>query len=253
MKDLTTKHRFNFTTFQHIMSALPYFFEPSIEASITHFALSELTSKHCIQVLRMRAGESLHLTDGVGNLYTASIVEPDKKNTVVKIDTVVHTPRPQKNVCIAIGLLKNTGRFEWFLEKATEMGVTKIVPLICERSERSNLKQDRMQGVLVAALIQSKQTWLPVLTEPLTVAAFIKEHPSEQKLIAHCEESNKTELKDIANSNDTSILIGPEGDFTPTEIETALSANYSPVSLGSTRLRTETAGMVAAALLIYKN
>ncbi|MBU6261525.1 MAG: 16S rRNA (uracil(1498)-N(3))-methyltransferase [Bacteroidetes bacterium] len=235
------------------MSALPYFFEPSIEASITHFALSELTSKHCIQVLRMRAGESLHLTDGVGNLYTASIVEPDKKNTVVKIDTVVHTPRPQKNVCIAIGLLKNTGRFEWFLEKATEMGVTKIVPLICERSERSNLKQDRMQGVLVAALIQSKQTWLPVLTEPLTVAAFIKEHPSEQKLIAHCEESNKTELKDIANSNDTSILIGPEGDFTPTEIETALSANYSPVSLGSTRLRTETAGMVAAALLIYKN
>lgn len=235
------------------MSALPYFFEPSIEASITHFALSELTSKHCIQVLRMRAGESLHLTDGVGNLYTASIVEPDKKNTVVKIDTVVHTPRPQKNVCIAIGLLKNTGRFEWFLEKATEMGVTKIVPLICERSERSNLKQDRMQGVLVAALIQSKQTWLPVLTEPLTVAAFIKEHPSEQKLIAHCEESNKTELKDIANSNDTSILIGPEGDFTPTEIETALSANYSPVSLGNTRLRTETAGMVAAALLIYKN
>lgn len=235
------------------MSALPYFFEPSIEASITHFALSELTSKHCIQVLRMRAGESLHLTDGVGNLYTASIVEPDKKNTVVKIDTVVHTPRPQKNVCIAIGLLKNTGRFEWFLEKATEMGVTKIVPLICERSERSKLKQDRMQGVLIAALIQSKQTWLPVLTEPLTVAAFIKEHPSEQKLIAHCEESNKTELKDIANSNDTSILIGPEGDFTPTEIETALSANYSPVSLGNTRLRTETAGMVAAALLIYKN
>lgn len=235
------------------MSALPYFFEPSIEASSTHFALSELTSKHCIQVLRMRAGESLHLTDGVGNLYTASIVEPDKKNTVVKIDTVVHTPRPQKNVCIAIGLLKNTGRFEWFLEKATEMGVTKIVPLICERSERSNLKQDRMQGVLVAALIQSKQTWLPVLTGPLTVAAFIKEHPSDQKLIAHCEESNKTELKDIANSNDTSILIGPEGDFTPTEIETALSANYSPVSLGNTRLRTETAGMVAAALLIYKN
>lgn len=235
------------------MSALPYFFEPSIEASSTHFALSELTSKHCIQVLRMRAGESLHLTDGVGNLYTASIVEPDKKNTVVKIDTVVHTPRPQKNVCIAIGLLKNTGRFEWFLEKATEMGVTKIVPLICERSERSNLKQDRMQGVLVAALIQSKQTWLPVLTEPLTVAAFIKEHPSEQKLIAHCVERNKTELKDIANSNDTSILIGPEGDFTPTEIETALSANYSPVSLGNTRLRTETAGMVAAALLIYKN
>jgi 16S rRNA (uracil1498-N3)-methyltransferase len=235
------------------MSALPYFFEPTVKTSSTHFELSELTSKHCVQVLRMRAGESLHLTDGTGNLYTASIVEPDKKKTVVKIDSLVHTPRPIKNVCIAIGLLKNTGRFEWFLEKATEMGVSKIVPLICERSERSNLKQERMHSVLVAALIQSKQTWLPMLTEPLSVAAFIKEHPAAQGLIAHCEEGNKTELKDIATHNDTSILIGPEGDFTETEIETALSAHYVPVSLGSTRLRTETAGMVAAALLLYKN
>jgi len=229
------------------MSALPYFFEPSIDVSNTHFELSEVTSKHCIQVLRMRGGESLHLTDGIGNLYTASIVEPDKKKTVVKIDSVVHTPAPTKNVCIAIGLLKNTGRFEWFLEKATEMGVTKIVPLICERSERSNLKGERMMGVLVAALIQSKQTWLPVLSEPITVAHFIDKHPTSQKLIAHCEEGNKTELKDIVHSNDTSILIGPEGDFTADEIEAALSANYIPVSLGSTRLRTETAGMVAAA------
>jgi 16S rRNA (uracil1498-N3)-methyltransferase len=235
------------------MSALPYFFEPSIQQTSTHFELSEVTSKHCAQVLRMRAGQSLHLTDGIGNLYTASIVEPDKKKTVVKIDSVVHTPAPLKKVCIAIGLLKNTSRFEWFLEKATEMGVTKIIPLICERSERSNLKQERMQGVLVAALIQSKQTWLPILTEPLSVAAFIKEHPATQQLIAHCEDSNKTELKDTPTNNDTSILIGPEGDFTPSEIEVALAANYLPVSLGNTRLRTETAAMVATALLIYKN
>jgi len=235
------------------MSALPYFFEPSIEASNTHFELSELTSKHCIQVLRMRANESMHLTDGIGNLYTASIVEPDKKKTVVKIDSVEHTPAPTKNVCIAIGLLKNTGRFEWFLEKATEMGVTKIVPLICERSERSNLKGERMWGVLVAALIQSKQTWLPNLSEPITVAQFIDKHPTSQKLIAHCEDGNKTALMDIPKNSDTSILIGPEGDFTAHEIEAALSANYSPVSLGNTRLRTETAAMLAAALLLYKN
>ena len=235
------------------MSALPYFYEPSIQKNNTHFELSEVTSKHCIQVLRMRAGESLHLTDGIGNLYTASIVEPDKKKTVVKIELVVHTPAPTKNVCIAIGLLKNTGRFEWFLEKATEMGVTKIVPLICERSERSNLKEERMRGVLVAALIQSKQTWLPILTEPLSVAAFIKKHPAAQGLIAHCEDGNKTTLNEVPNSNDCSILIGPEGDFTPSEIEAALAANYLPVSLGNTRLRTETAGMVAAALLVFKN
>jgi 16S rRNA (uracil1498-N3)-methyltransferase len=235
------------------MSALPYFFEPTIQQTSTHFELSEVTSKHCIQVLRMRAGENIHITDGTGNLYTASIVAPDKKKTVVKIESVVHTPASEKNVCIAIGLLKNTSRFEWFLEKATEMGVTKIVPLICERSERSNLKQYRMQGVLVAALIQSKQTWLPVLTEPLSVAAFLKQHPAAQGLIAHCEEGNKIELKDAPNSNDCSILIGPEGDFTPAEIEAALAANYLPVSLGNTRLRTETAGMVATALLVFKN
>ena len=94
---------------------------------------------------------------------------------------------------------------------------------------------------------------MPILTEPLSVAAFIKEHPAAQQIIAHCEEGNKIELKDATNSNDTSILIGPEGDFTDSEIEAALSANYLPVSLGNTRLRTETAGMVAAALLIYKN
>jgi 16S rRNA (uracil1498-N3)-methyltransferase len=133
------------------------------------------------------------------------------------------------------------------------MGVTKIVPLICERSERSNLKGERMQGVVVAALIQSKQTWLPVLSEPITVAQFIDKHPSDQKLIAHCEEGNKTALIDAHNSKDCSILIGPEGDFTPSEIEAALAAKYLPVSLGETRLRTETAGMVAAALLVFKN
>jgi 16S rRNA (uracil1498-N3)-methyltransferase len=229
------------------MSALPYFYEPSIQKNNTHFELSDSTSKHCIQVLRMRAGESLHLTDGIGNLYTASIVEADKKKSVVQIVSVV------QKVCIAIGLLKNTGRFEWFLEKATEMGVTKIVPLICERSERSNLKGERMMGVVVAALIQSKQTWLPVLSEPITVAQFIDKHPSDQKLIAHCEESNKTALTNIPNSSDSSILIGPEGDFTESEIALAIAAKYTPVSLGETRLRTETAGMVAAALLLYKN
>ena len=215
------------------MLALPYFYEPSIQKNNTHFELSEVTSKHCIQVLRMRAGESLHLTDGIGNLYTASIVEPDKKKTVVKIELVVHTPAPTKNVCIAIGLLKNTSRFEWFLEKATEMGVTKIVPLICERSERSNLKGERMMGVLVAALIQSKQTWLPVLSEPITVAQFIDKHPTSQKLIAHCEESHKIELKDITNSNDTSILIGPEGDFSQKEIEKALENGYKTITFNS--------------------
>ncbi len=235
------------------MSALPYFFEPSIQQTSTHFELSELTSKHCIQVLRMRACESLHLTDGAGNLYTASIVEPDKKKTVVKVELVERKPAPLNNVCIAIGLLKNTSRFEWFLEKATEMGVTKIVPLICERSERISVKQERMQGVIIAALLQSKQTWLPVLTGPLTVAQFIEKYPATEQLIAHCEPGIKKYLHEVTVSNHTNILIGPEGDFTPAEIAAATAAKYKHVSLGETRLRTETAGMVAAALLLFKN
>jgi len=110
-----------------------------------------------------------------------------------------------------------------------------------------------MQGVVVAALIQSKQTWLPLLSEPITVAQFINNHPAAQMLIAHCEAGNKSALKDIPDCSDTSILIGPEGDFTPSEITLAIDAKYKPVSLGETRLRTETAGMVAAALLLYKN
>ncbi len=228
---------------------LPYFYEPTINASNALFTLSEETSKHCIQVLRMKADEQLQLTDGKGNLFTAFIVQPDKKHCTVNITETSNFKPPTLNLSIAISLLKNTTRFEWFLEKATEIGISEIVPLICKRTERQHFRFDRMNNILVAAMLQSRQTYLPVMPEPIAFADIFKTANHETKLIAHCEEDKKTAIQQLALSNNIQILIGPEGDFTPDEIQLALAQNYQPVTLGNTRLRTETAGVVAATLL----
>jgi 16S rRNA (uracil1498-N3)-methyltransferase len=191
----------------------------------------------------------------VGTLVTAVISTAHKKNCVVKVQHKSYKEQGTKRTTIAISLVKNASRFEWFLEKATEIGVTEIIPLICERTERQYFRYERMKGILVSAMLQSQQVWLPVLSEPvkfenLTIAEF----ENSVKLIAHCEETNKQPFSNfqISSSSNYIILIGPEGDFTPAEIELALQNNFQPVSLGETRLRTETAGMVAATLLCIK-
>lgn len=229
--------------------ALPYFFEPTVAKSKALFELSEETSKHCIQVLRMRSGELLQLTNGRGGLYTASIAHEDKRHCTVTIESELQTPAPQKKISIAISLLKNTSRFEWFLEKATEIGITEIMPVICTRTEHARFRFDRMQQILIAAMLQSQQSWLPVLHEPVKLPALMKEAAQEQKFIAHCEENPKTPLHTIVPGASVLILIGPEGDFTPQEIELAQEYLFIPVTLGNTRLRTETAGIVAGTLL----
>lgn len=229
--------------------SLPYFFEPSVSFTSTHFQLSEETSKHCIQVLRMKSGEALELTNGKGGLYTASIAQEDKRHCTVVIEKETIIPAPEKQISIAISLLKNANRFEWFLEKATEIGVTEITPLICTRTEHSRFRFDRMQQILVAAMLQSQQSWLPVLHEPVKLASCIAAATQTQKLIAHCEKNNKTLLAGIKTENNSLLLIGPEGDFTSQEITMALDKGFEPVSLGNTRLRTETAGIVGATLL----
>ncbi len=229
--------------------ALPYFFEPSVTFTSTHFQLSEETSKHCIQVLRMKSGEPLELTNGKGGLYTARITQEDKRHCTVILEKENLIPAPQKQISIAISLLKNTSRFEWFLEKATEIGVTEIIPLICARTEHTRFRFDRMQQILIAAMLQSQQSWLPILHEPVKLTSYITEAAQTQKLIAHCEENQKISLAGITTTNNSLLLIGPEGDFTPQEITLALDKGFKPVSLGNTRLRTETAGIVGATLL----
>lgn len=239
--------------------ALPYFYEKDIDKN-EHFILSEETSKHCVQVLRMKIGERLNITDGVGSVYTSVITEIDKRNCVIKIEEKKFQPKPVKQISIAISLLKNATRFEWFLEKATEIGVSKIVPLICQRTERQHFRFDRMNKILISAMLQSQQTWLPQMPEPqafeqyLLQSAISSSHlPAGQagkKLIAHCTEDEKIELKFFSSENNAQIFIGPEGDFTNEEISLALQNNFIAVSLGNTRLRTETAGIVAATVLM---
>ncbi len=229
---------------------LPYFYQKDIDTTKSQLVLSEETSKHCVQVLRMKEGEQLQLTNGIGDLLTAEIIAANKKNCIVKIIQATNRQPQTKRISIAISLLKNASRFEWFLEKATEIGVVEIIPVISKRTERQHFRFDRMNSILIAAMLQSQQTFLPILHEPVLYNEIFKSSNYATKLIAHCEEDKKVDIKDIAIRNNTQILIGPEGDFTPDEIALALQHNYQPVTLGNTRLRTETAGIVAATLLV---
>jgi 16S rRNA (uracil1498-N3)-methyltransferase len=233
--------------------ALPFFYTTILSTINSFLTLNEESSKHIVQVLRMNSGEALQLTDGKGNISHAIIETPHKKNCVVKITANQYQQPPTQNT-IAISLTKNTSRFEWFLEKAAELGITQIVPLLCERTERSHLRVERMQTILISALLQSQQSWLPVLQEPTLYKNYIQETATANCFIAHCVDSDKKELPYYLKTTEApaTICIGPEGDFTPGEIELALAKGWLPVSLGNTRLRTETAGMTAAVLLTHR-
>jgi 16S rRNA (uracil1498-N3)-methyltransferase len=223
-----------------------YISEPVTQPLIT---LSEETSKHVVQVLRMKTADEVNLSDGNGTLYQTAIVDAHKKSCTVRVLNTKYEERKIKEVSIGISLLKNTSRFEWFLEKATEIGVSEIIPLLCDRTEKHQFRFERMNNILISAMLQSQQYWLPKLHQPLAFDQAISSLSSEVKLIAHCENEQKKDVKDYSNSSSTQILIGPEGDFSREEISAALRLNYHPVTLGQTRLRTETAGVVAAAIL----
>lgn len=236
---------------------LPFFYKEDIDSAAKQVLLDEDTSKHIVQVLRMKIGEPLQLTNGKGNLFTCEIADDNRKKCVVVVKEKSDIEKSQSAITIAISLIKNNSRFEWFLEKATEIGVTEIIPLVCERTEKTAFKFERMKSILVSAMLQSQQCWLPVLHEPVKYASFVADKSAgTEKYIAHCEdESNKQSLANKLNNQATNklILIGPEGDFTKGEIDAALKNNFVPVSLGQTRLRTETAGIVAATLLCMAN
>lgn len=231
--------------------ALPFFYKKDIESTDTIVVLDEDTSKHVVQVLRMENDEKVKLTDGKGNIFVGEITDNHRKRCTVSVLETVKIKDQRSKISIAISPVKNNSRFEWFLEKATEIGVSEIIPLICERTEKQQLKTERLNGILISAMLQSQQAWLPVLQEPQKYRDFLDENRDNRisKFIAHCEEDKKKLLSEITESNNPLILVGPEGDFTHKEIELALQYNFEPVSLGETRLRTETAGMVAAVLL----
>jgi 16S rRNA (uracil1498-N3)-methyltransferase len=229
--------------------AAPFFFEENLPLS-NDFILSEETSKHVSQVLRMKEGEEIRVTNGKGQTIIAEIILPDKKKTKVKTIRKVFSESPKSKISIAISLIKSTNRFEWFAEKATEIGVSAIIPMVCKRSEKTHFRKERIRSILISAMLQSQQSWLPELSEPVKFSDLLKNEQKEQKFIAHCLPEDKKELKDLLTKAISKIiLIGPEGDFTEEEIQEAIQQDYLPVSLGDTRLRSETAGIVAAVLL----
>ena len=233
--------------------SLAFFYIASYDPSQNNITLDEHTSRHIVQVLRMKKGEKLHLTDGKGNLATGEIVDDHKKHCNVKIIDSRFTERDSRKIIIAISLLKHSNRFEWFLEKATELGIHEIIPLICERTEKQKFREDRVQHILVSAMLQSQQCWLPLLHKPVDYELVFRQEEiirASQKFIAHCIPDQKRNLADLVNETLPSqiILIGPEGDFTAEEVQLAIQNHFDAVSLGNTRLRAETAGVVAAAI-----
>lgn len=229
---------------------IPYFFLPDLNPDDEYFVLNEETSKHVVQVLRMQNGESVKLTNGKGLLLTAIIVDNHKKHCKVQKTEALHVPPSSKNNAIAISLLKNPSRLEWFLEKAAELGIRHIIPLKCKRTEKQHFRTDRMQGILISAMLQSQQSTLCTLSEPMTMEMLVKDCHFKNKYIAHCEANEEKILLSAGDVHEHDlVLIGPEGDFTSEEIRLALDHGFKPISLGDTRLRTETAAMTAAVLL----
>lgn len=221
------------------------FYTPDISG--TTYTLDETESKHCIRVLRLEKGDEITLVDGRGGFYMARIDDPNPKRcTVAVVKSEQNYGERRFQVHIAIAPTKNIERIEWFLEKATEIGIKRVIPLLCRYSERKEIKNERLEKVMVSAMKQSLKAYLPQLDVLTKFKDLINQPFDGQKFIAHCEEQHRDLLKNLVVPNQNYlILIGPEGDFSTDEIEMALNAGFRPVSLGDSRLRTETAGVVA--------
>jgi len=221
------------------------FYTPELSGNT--YTLDETESKHCVRVLRLEKGDEITLVDGRGGFFTAEITDPNPKRCAVKvIKSELNFGRRNFQIYIAIAPTKNIERLEWFLEKATEIGINRVTPLLCRYSERKEIKTERLEKVMVSAMKQSLKAYLPQLDELTKFNEFIRQPFDGQKFIAHCEEQHRELLKNaIQSGKNYLILIGPEGDFSTEEIESALNAGFLPVSLGDSRLRTETAGVVA--------
>ncbi len=232
---------------------LPVFYAKDLQPGDGFYTMDEPTSKYCIQVLRKEKGDAVLLADGRGYRYEARITDDHRKKCVVQIQTYALTPTPAPQLRIAIAFTKHAPRMEWFLEKAVEIGIQEIIPLVTHRTEKEKLKMERLENILVSAMLQSRQWYLPRLTEPEPFEKLVSWHAG-QRFIAHCLPENKSHLLDAMQpAVDTLLLVGPEGDFTPEEVALGLQNGFKPISLGNTRLRTETAGVVACTLMAAVN
>ncbi len=230
------------------------FYNPELNEHSTQVAFSKEESKHIVKVLRKSVGDDLHSTNGNGWLFASKIINSDIKHCVAQITSKTFFGRKNYRLHLAVAPTKMNDRYEWFLEKATEIGIDSITPIICHHSERKTINTERFEKILLSAMKQSAQYYLPKLNAQIPFMEFVKQDFAGQKFIAHCEDSQKTTLKNALQAqNDVLILIGPEGDFSVKEIETAVKSRFIPVTLGTTRLRTETAAVVACHSVAFAN
>ncbi|VAW22302.1 16S rRNA (uracil(1498)-N(3))-methyltransferase [hydrothermal vent metagenome] len=231
------------------------FYNSEITANTQQFTFDKIESRHIVRVLRKKESDKIFITNGFGYLFTSEIIIANDKKCLVKIINVEHKEKIwDYYLHIAIAPTKLNDRFEWFLEKATEIGIDEITPIICEHSERKVIKYERMEKIIHSAAKQSLKFHFPKLNSHIAFNQFIKSNFEGQLFIAHCEEIEKKTLKyELKPQLKTTILIGPEGDFSTKEIQQSLEHKFIPVSLGQSRLRTETAGIVAVHSVAFIN
>ena len=230
------------------------FYKPDLDNSYMQFFLSEEESKHVVRVLRKKTGDRLKITNGKGRRFSAEILELHPKKCLLEVRESYLKPEPHYALHMAVAPTKSNDRFEWFLEKATEIGVSSITPLLCERSERKIIKEERLEKIIVSAMKQSLRDYKPQLNPLTPLQDFLNQEHQGATFIAHCEEGEKLEFKRaVQPDRPITLLIGPEGDFSPQEIEWATEKGFSAISLGDTRLRTETAALVGCTIVAMRN
>jgi len=230
------------------------FFNPNIDEKTESFSFDKEESRHIIKVLRKKDSDILLVTNGSGLLFETQITLASDNKCTVEVLSVKNAEKPKYRLHLAVAPTKMNDRFEWFLEKATEIGIQEITPIVCDRSERKVINRDRFEKIILSAMKQCNETFLPKLNDAISFKEFIKQQNEGLQLIAHCEETDKKSLKEVLKPNeDVTILIGPEGDFSEKEIALAIENNYKPVTLGNTRLRTETAAVVACHSVVFFN
>lgn len=232
------------------------FYNPNISKSEKEVTFDKEESRHIVKVLRMKEGDTFKITNGKGSFFSAEIISGNPKVCLVRIlSEEMQQPLPYQ-LHLAVAPTKLNDRYEWFLEKATEIGISEITPIICDHSERKIIKTQRYEKILQSAMKQSLKAYLPILNEAVSYKDFINSEntPEGLKCIAHCEETDKKSLKSVINKNQKiTILIGPEGDFSSEEIQLAKQVGFIPVTLGESRLRTETAAIVACHSVAFVN
>jgi 16S rRNA (uracil1498-N3)-methyltransferase len=230
------------------------FYAPDIKANV--HTLDEHESRHIVRVLRMVKGTGVKLIDGKGNLYEGVIDDPDQKKCTISITGIVKDfEKRNYRLHIAISPLKNTERFEWFIEKSVEIGVDEITPLICLHTEKPGIKSERIDNIIISAMKQSLKATKSILNPPCSFFEFTKRDHNEVKMIAHCNNSfRRSKISEVYSKNQNAvILIGPEGDFSDDEIQNAIGKGFAQVHLGNSRLRTETAGIAACHSVYFIN